>query len=216
MHCLFFLYLYMMNKLLKTSTKKQFKTDVTNSLKISDRTISFHHIAPFVPLPATILGICTMIYFDVPTFVWLLNLTFVCVGTFTAFLFIKNPIRLGKINPVIVSVVSIILLLGTFYNDGIMNVHRWINFKSLQINVGLIVSPLLLIQITRITNPILAILFCVITTIIFLLQPDASLVTAFSFSICFLLFRRYRNKLINLTYLFFTLCMIAYSWVQIR
>ncbi|MBK6265255.1 hypothetical protein JKA74_09405 [Marivirga sp. S37H4] len=184
-------------------------------MKNADRIISFNRFIPFVPLPATILGVYTMIYFDVPTNIWLLNLTFVCLGVFIALLFLKKPILLNNINPFIVLAVSIILLLGTFYDSGIMNVHRWINFNSLQINIGLIVSPLILIQISRITNRTIAITFSAITTIIFLLQPDASLVSAFSISICVFLFRKYKATLINISFLFFSLCMIGYSWYNL-
>ncbi len=167
---------------------------------------------PFVPLPATILGVYTMIYFDVPIHIWLVNLFIVCVGVFIALFFLKNPIPLKHVNPIIVLATAMILLLGTFYDEGIMNVHRWINIKSLQINIGLIVSPLLLIQISRISNRTLAIAFSIITIIIFLLQPDASLVSAFSISSCILLFRKYKSKFINMLFLLFALMMIGYSW----
>jgi len=181
-------------------------------MKIKDRKISINHFIPFVPLPAAILGICTMIYFDVPAFIWLLNLTFVCLGTFTALILSKIPVRQIKIKPLFILIPSLILLLGTFYQDGITNVYRWINFNSFQINIGLVVSPLILIQIARIANHKLAVLFGVITVIIFMLQPDASLVSAFSISVCILLFAKYKAKYVNLSFLIFTLFTIGYSW----
>lgn len=182
---------------------------------LNSRFSAFNHFIPFVPLPATICGVYTMIYFDVPTHIWLLNLTFVCLGTFIALFFLKNPIRLNTIHPFIVLAVSIILLLGTFYDNGLMHVHRWLSFNSLQINIGLIVSPLLLIQISRITNCTIAITWSVITTLIFVLQPDASLVSAFSISMGILLFRKHKARLINLSFLFFSLLMIGYSWYNL-
>lgn len=180
-----------------------------------DSKFLFNPIITFVPLPATMLGICTMIHFDVPTHIWLLNLTFICLGTSIALLIVKNSIRLNKISPVIVLIVSTSLLLSTFYDNGIMDVHRWINFYSFRINIGLIVSPLLLIQISRITKPKLAILFSLIISIIFLLQPDASLVSAFSISTYVLLFKKCKSILIKISFLFFTLFMIGYSWYNL-
>ncbi|MCW3074670.1 MAG: hypothetical protein JWP69_1739 [Flaviaesturariibacter sp.] len=204
-----------MNEFLKTSNKKQYKPELTNSVKRIGSTISVNHFAPFIPLPATILGTCTMIYFDVPTYIWLLNITFVCLGTFTSLFFLRNPILPKKSNPFIVFVILIILLLGTFYDNGIMNVHRWINFGSLQLNIGLLVSPLMLIQISRITNPKLAILFSAIATIIFFLQPDASLVSAFSVSIFVLLLRKFKAEVFTISYLLFTLFMVSYAWYNL-
>jgi hypothetical protein len=48
-----------------------------------------------------------------------------------------------------------------------------------------------------------------------LLQPDASLVSAFSISVYVLLFRKYKSKPINITFLFFTLLIIGYSWYNL-
>ena len=156
-----------------------------------------------------------MIYFDVPIHIWLVNLFIVCVGVFIALFFLKNPIPLKHVNPIIVLATAIILLLGTFYDEGLMNVHRWINIKSLQINIGLIVSPLLLIQISRVTNHTLAILFSIIIIVIFLVQPDASLVSAFSISSCILLFRKLKSKLVTIPFFLFALITIGYSWYNL-
>ncbi|MDR7129739.1 hypothetical protein J2X69_002084 [Algoriphagus sp. 4150] len=184
-------------------------------MKKTGSRVSFNNFIPFAALPATFFGVYTMIYFDAPTNIWLLNLTFVFLGTFIALLFSRNPIRLNNINPITVLIVSIILLLGTFYDDGIMHVHRWIKFNSLQMNIGLIVSPLILIQISRIPNHIIAITFSIITIIIFILQPDASLVSAFSIAIYVLLFRKHKSKLISTSFSLFLLLMIGYSWYNL-
>ncbi|MCE7056057.1 hypothetical protein LZF95_15350 [Algoriphagus sp. AGSA1] len=181
-------------------------------MKKIDRITSFF---PFVPLPTTILGTYTMIYFDVPISIWSLNLSIVCVGVFIALFFLKKPVPLKDINPIIVLATSMILLLGTFYDEGIMNVHRWINIKSLQINIGLIASPLLLIQISRVTSHTFAIVSSVIVIIIFSLQPDSSLVSAFSISVCIILFRNHKSKLVNISFFLFALISIGYSWYHL-
>ncbi len=156
-----------------------------------------------------------MIYFDVPASLWLVNLAMVCIGTCIALLLLKKPIRLKNSNPFVVLALCLILLLGTFFDHGIMDVHRWINYHALQINIGLLVSPLLWIQISRITNLTLAITFSIIISLIFLLQPDASLVSAFSISMYILLFRKCKTKFTNLLFLFFTLFVIGYSWYNL-
>ncbi|GAB3231123.1 hypothetical protein GCM10027454_33770 [Algoriphagus aestuariicola] len=167
---------------------------------------------PFVPLPATGVGVYTMMYFDVPAAVWLLNLAVVCLGTFISLLLLKKPVPQPDINPILVLAVLSLLLVGTFFSSGVMDVHRWININSLQLNVGLMVTPLILIQISRIATRTFALTFSVLVTIVFLLQPDASLVSAFAVSVYVLLVKKPRGRQIGLSFLFFALFVIGYSW----
>ncbi|MBS9525862.1 hypothetical protein KI659_17710 [Litoribacter alkaliphilus] len=166
-----------------------------------------------VPLPATILGVLVMRYYEVPVHLWLLNLVFVCLGIIMAVYFHKKPNLTTNIHPVMVIAVTILLLLCTFLDNGIMNVHRWINLNSFQLNIGLIVSPLILIQLSRINNRTLALALSMLITLIFLFQPDASLVSAFSISGYFLLYRKFKH--INLLFLLCCLIMIGYAWYNL-
>ncbi|MBT0813102.1 hypothetical protein KIH41_17570 [Litoribacter ruber] len=72
---------------------------------------------------------------------------------------------------------------------------------------------MILIQLSRISNRTLAVALSMLITLIFLFQPDASLVSAFSISGYFLLFRKF--KLINLSFLLFSLIMIGYAWYNL-
>jgi hypothetical protein len=179
-----------------------------------NQNIKTFRLLPFVPLPATMIGVYTMRYFEVPTQIWLLNLSFVCVCTLLVMLFSKKIVQVKNSNPYLILGISTLFLLGTFYGNGVLNVHRWINLKSFQVNIGLIVSPLILIQIAKITNQIYAVFFTVLTTSIFLLQPDASLVTAFSVAV-FFLFLNKKSNLILIPILLFLSVEIVFAWYNL-
>jgi hypothetical protein len=81
-------------------------------------------------------------------------------------------------------------LLLTFWDEGYQYVHRWVSIGTFKVNIGLIVSPVILIQIHKMENRIMALLVSLLSVLVFLFQPDASLVTAFSAAAVILLFRK--------------------------
>lgn len=166
-------------------------------------------------IPATIIGVYTMNYFDVPTQFWAINLASVLVFTLVSLLFYKNIFRLTNINLDLLLGIAIILLLGTFWNKGISGVHRWMNLGSLQLNIGLLISPLLLFQISRENNLIYCGFIFVFVTIVFLLQPDASLVTAFPTAGAILMIDKLKNKIVIIILIILVLFSVAFSWYNL-
>lgn len=141
-------------------------------------------------LPALLLGAYTMAFSEVPRILWMMHLGFGMMGFVLQWvLFRFRPIR-KKVNPYPIILVSMLLLLLTIWDDGYQDVHRWVSIGNFKLNIGLILSPLILIQIHKMENQIMAILVSLLTVLIFLLQPDASLVTAFSAAAVILLFRK--------------------------
>lgn len=156
-----------------------------------------------------------MYYFGVPKQIWLLNLACVCLCTLIAVLF-SRKIRLpNPINPYPILIIATVLLLSTFNGTGIENVHRWLTIKSFQINIGLLVSPVILLQLSKVRNLILCIFFSVLSSIIFLLQPDASLVTAFSLASFLLILTKTKNKTILSLLFLFSWGLIIYAWYKL-
>ncbi|MCU0325510.1 MAG: hypothetical protein MUF45_09705 [Spirosomaceae bacterium] len=180
--------------------------------KIEKQKVPSYSLFLLVPVLPTIIGVGTMIHYNIPTKIWLLNLSIVCIGSLITPYISKKSNFLKNRHPLLILVITIICLLSTFYNEGIMDVHRWINLKSFQINIGLILSPIILIQISRIQNLLYYITFGILTTIIFLLQPDASLVTAFSISTLVLLFSKTKSKIIIISYLLFSIFSVVFTW----
>lgn len=156
-----------------------------------------------------------MYHFDVSKQFWLLNLACFCLCTIVAILYSRKIILPKNNNPYIILIVVTALLLSTFISIGVENVHRWLNFKSFQLNIGLLVTPLILIQISKINKLIHCILFATFVNVTFLLQPDASLVTAFSLASFFIIQNKTKNKTIIVLLLQFSLFLIIYSWYNL-
>ncbi|MCL6261455.1 hypothetical protein M3O96_20315 [Aquiflexum sp. TKW24L] len=139
-------------------------------------------------LPALLFGTYTMAYFDIPRSLWMMNLGFGLTGIALGFFRFRPVFK--KVNPYPIILVSMLLLLLTFLDEGYRDVHRWVSIGKFNLNIGLMVSPLILIQIHKMENQIMGILVSLLTIIIFLFQPDASLVTAFSVAAAMLLFKK--------------------------
>lgn len=158
-------------------------------------------------LPALSIGIFTMIHFQIPKSIWMTNLGIYLV---CLLLSIFLP-KIKRINPNLILGISIFLLLLTFTSEGISEVHRWIKIGRININVGLILSPLILIQLSRISNQYILIFSTILVSLIFLFQPDASQVTAFSLAAFLLLEKKIYNKAVR----FILLLFIAFSWYNL-
>jgi len=180
---------------------------------ISDEQIKI--LSLFGAIPALLIGVYTMNYFDVPRSIWLSNFIFVFLGITIGFISNRFLHFFASINPKLIVIISVMLLILPFFAKGIMNVHRWISISNLHLNIGLIVCPIILIQFSKIGSQFLSYLIFVLVTTIFLLQPDASQVAAFSISISLLLINKMRNKTSTFFILLFSLVSIMISWYNL-
>lgn len=155
-------------------------------------------------LPALLIGIYTMIHFQISKSIWMMNLGIYLI-CLLGVLFLP---KLKGINPKILIGISILLLLSTFISEGVEGVHRWVKISKISLNIGLIVSPILLIQISKLSSPNLKIFVILAVSLLFLFQPDASQVTAFSIAVSLLLDGKDYNKVVRLALLF----IITISW----
>jgi hypothetical protein len=162
-----------------------------------------------IPIPAMLMGINTMHYFDVPKNIWLINLVctliLICIG-----LIINN---LKRFHHKYLVYFLLLLLALTFFDKGFMAVHRWISLGSIKLNIGLIITPILMIEINKIQNSPLALLLSFILLLIFLFQPDASQVTAFSISILLILWERIKITAVRYFALLVSLVSIISTWL---
>lgn len=166
-------------------------------------------------LPALLLGVYTMNYFKIPTIIWATNLIF---GLFCILLGLVSlyfhPFK-NAINSNLIIVVSLLLLLTTFLNEGTMGVHRWIGLGRLKINIGLIISPILIIQLAKFQHIKLSLVLVTLVTLIFLIQPDASQVTAFAISTSIILISKFTNKTAALSIILFAFTTTVISWYNL-
>jgi cell division protein FtsW (lipid II flippase) len=169
----------------------------------------------FSIIPALLFGTYTMAYFEVPRSLWMMNLGFGLIGIALQWVFFRFRPVFNKVNPYPMILVSILLLLLTFWDDGLKDVHRWVSIGNFKLNIGLIVSPLILIQINKMEINIHAILVALLVVIIFLFQPDASLVTAFSAAAVILLFRKNISNSTRSFILLFAMGASVLAWSRL-
>jgi hypothetical protein len=162
-----------------------------------------------VPIPALFLGINTMRYFDIPKNIWLINL--ICTLLLISIGLIIN--KLERFQHKYLVYFLIFLLALTFSDKGFMDVHRWIGLGNLKLNIGLVITPILIIEINKIQNSQFALLLSFIVLLIFLFQPDASQVTAFSLSILLILWERIKNKGVRYLALLISLSSNVFTWL---
>jgi hypothetical protein len=162
-----------------------------------------------IPIPALFLGINTMRYFDIPKSIWLINLVctllLICIG-----LIINNLEKFKNKNLIYF---LIFLLTLTFFDKGFMDVHRWLSLGNFKLNIGLIITPILIIEVNKIQNSPLALFLSFIVLLIFLFQPDASQVTAFSLSILLILWERIKITTVRYFALLVSLSSIIFTWL---
>jgi hypothetical protein len=163
-------------------------------------------------LPALLIGTYTMNYFGVSKSIWFSNFIFLSLCIAIGLISNKFKLFFASINLNFFFLISITLLLSSFFNEGSFNVHRWIKIASVNLNIGLIVSPIILIQLSRLKQYDLSIFIVVFITLIFLFQPDASQVTAFSISVLILFLNRIESKIAKFFFLSFVLIVIIIAW----
>lgn len=134
------------------------------------------------PILATILGLISVRYFEIPSDVFLINAVSIVIGIPLAMLIIfKWKRRIKK--ELLIAAFSCIALLGfCFLFPGINMVYRWIQVGSVDINVSMIVLPLILYcmnQLLREHFVSYALIILCVTGLILSMQPDAGQVSAF-------------------------------------
>lgn len=153
-----------------------------------------------------------MCYFKIPTGAWLINLLLVTLGILAAYFSNKLISVFKSTGSSLIISISVVLLLLTFMDKGLTGVHRWISTGNFKLNIGVIVAPLLLIQISKTEGIEQAIFTTALVTILFLLQPDASQVTAFSIPASVLLMAKMKNKAASLLAIALILTSVIVAW----
>lgn len=167
---------------------------------------------PFTPVPAALIGIYTMIHFKVSAPIWILQLAGIGVGLLLCLLISRKVVRLSNIDPKLLTVLALSLLAATFWEEGSMNVHRWLNLGGFRIHAGLILSPILLLQVSKIQQRVYAILLVALVATLFWLQPDASQLTAFSTAAMVLLYSRNNPAIGPVILALYTIGLIVHAW----
>lgn len=185
---------------------------------MTDQTDQKPRFTPFLflaILPALLFGTYTMAISEVPRTLWMMNLGFGLIGIPLQWVFFRIRPVFKKVNPYPIILISILSLLLTFWDDGHQDVHRWVSIGTFKVNIGLIVSPLILIQIHKMENKIMALLVYLLSVLIFLFQPDASLVTAFSAAAVMLLIKKNSSNITKGLIFIAAIGASVYAWYNL-
>lgn len=152
---------------------------------------------PFITmLPAIIVGAVAMNLNNIPTSIYIQNiLCFVILGV-VYFFMQKSKHKIHKTEPLVFIIISIVVLVFTFISSGIEGVHRWVSVGPIQLYVSVIVVPIIIINLWSLLQEgktMIAIISIMCVSVILTLQPDASMMTAFSVSSIILSWNKIKN-----------------------
>ncbi|WP_139840756.1 FtsW/RodA/SpoVE family cell cycle protein [Gottfriedia acidiceleris] len=169
-----------------------------------------------IVMPAMIVGVLAMINNQVSPSIYGQNIFISIVGGIISFLvLLRNQKSTKKKTNIIVITCLLILFLLTFFDEGLLGVHRWIAIGPIRFNIALVLVPLLIIQLSSlmkskqiwVTN-----CFILFFTLLLFFQPDASQLTAFTISISFLLLNMKKSKSIQILLLIVFILLLVLSW----
>lgn len=147
------------------------------------KTIKF--IPVITMLPAIIIGAVAMKLNNIPTSIFIQNiLCFVILGA-GYFFMQKSKYKIHKTEPLVFIIISIVVLVFTFISSGLEGVHRWVSVGPMQLYVSVIVVPVIIINLWSLLQEgkiMIAMISIMCVSVILTLQPDASMMTAFSVS----------------------------------
>jgi len=152
---------------------------------------------PFITmLPAIIIGAVAMKFNNIPTSIYIQNiLCFVMLGV-VYFFMQKSKYKIHKIEPLVFIIISLVVLVFTFISSGLEGVHRWVSVGPIQLYASAIVVPIIIINLWSLLQEgkiMMAIISIMCVSVILTLQPDASMMTAFSVSSIILSWNKIKN-----------------------
>lgn len=177
------------------------------------------HLWKYTPIitmfPAIAIGAITMYLNDVTVSIYIQNIICFIVLSLCNIFLLKRKNFFKHLNPIVWVIVCIVALLLTFIDSGIESVHRWSVIGPVRLYISVIVLPVLFINVWRSLEKEKWIFFTIAVicvSILLTLQPDASIMTAFSVT-CILLFW---NKIKNIYWLLLTMFLTSltmFTWI---
>lgn len=147
-----------------------------------------------------LLGIFAMHTNNISAAIWLRNISAILLLGITTFLFARYTRHDIKLNAKGTICIAILLLLATFFEEGIEGVHRWVSISAVSLNVSMAVIPIAIFAIYHLLKS-KELMFSVVgilsISLILFFQPDASQLTGFAFAMLFCLFDKDNAKTTN-------------------
>ncbi len=175
-------------------------------------------MAPFFyALPGVAVGILVMYAHEISAAIYMQNFVFliICSAIAMAYMAWTSNSRIGEIGTIAMAIASVLFLASSFLSDGVEGVHRWIQIGPVHFNAAFIALPIVLIAINRLLEDgylkICAVLVLA-TALLLFLQPDASMISAFSVALLPVMCTKRRHKLWNFAVVAILLFLSAVSW----
>lgn len=166
-------------------------------------------------LPAIAIGTITMYLNDVAVSIYIQNIICFIVLNICNIFLLKRKNFFKCLHPSIWIIVCIVVLLLTFIDSGTEGVYRWSAIGPVRLYISVIILPVFFINIWSLLEKekwILLTSAIICVSILLTLQPDASIMTAFSVT-CASLFWDKMKKIYWLLLTMFLTSLSVYTWI---
>ncbi|MDF2557199.1 MAG: cell division protein [Bacillales bacterium] len=175
----------------------------------------------FIPLiitiPAITIGAIAMYHSKISIFIWAQNVACLVITGLISYFVVSNKFKIirNKFNGIII-LISLLLLILTFMSPGMNGVHRWVSIGIIKFNVSMIVLPIIIIELWKLSQ-IKGLRFTIFITmtisILLAIQPDASQLTGFAIPMMIMLCSNTDKKSLRTFILGILSIPIVLSWV---
>lgn len=174
-----------------------------------------NYIPIITMLPAIIIGAIAMHLNNISTSIYIQNIICFAILGLVYYFLLKSKYNFCETKSITVIIICIITLLFTFINSGIEGVHRWVSLGPIRLYISVIVLPIIIINLWNLLrkgNLMIATVSIICVSIILTLQPDASMMSAFSISSIILLWNKIKKLPLSLLIVFLG-SLTIFTWV---
>lgn len=169
-----------------------------------------------IMLPAVAIGAIAMNHNSIPTLIWAQNVACLAIFGLISFFVISEKFEMGKskFNSILM-IISLILLILTLINPGMDGVHRWVSVGRINFNVSMIVLPIIIIELwklSQIKDLWVSIVITMSISILLIFQPDASQLTGFAVPMMIMLCSKTDKKSLRVFIVGMLSLLIILSW----
>jgi cell division protein FtsW (lipid II flippase) len=175
----------------------------------------------FIPLiitiPSITIGAIAMYHNKISIIIWTQNIACFLIAGFISYFAVSNKIKMirSKTNGIFI-LIPLLLLILTLISPGMNGVHRWVSIGIINFNVSMIVLPIIIIELWKLSQ-IKGLRFTVVITmaisILLAIQPDASQLTGFSIPMMIILCSNTNKKCLRTFIVGILSILIILSWV---
>jgi cell division protein FtsW (lipid II flippase) len=177
--------------------------------------------ANFIPLilatPSITIGAIAMYHNKIPIFIWAQNIACLIVAGLISYFAVWRKFNLKKRNSYdIFILISLLLIILTFISPGMNGVHRWLSIGIIKFNVSMIVLPILIValwKLSQIKGLKLTIPATIVISVLLSLQPDASELTGFAIPMMVILCSKTDKKVLRSFIIVLLSILVIHSWV---